>query len=69
MPLETDTCAVFHSTQRAYLEISVKCLSPGHNDVKPSTGVGYCPVGLPTDDRQRSSRQSTGPNTKKSKTN
>ena len=29
----------FHTTQRAYWEISVKCLSQGHNDVKPSTGI------------------------------
>ena len=31
--------------------------------------VGYCPVGLPTYNWQRPSRQSTGPNAKKSKTN
>ena len=28
--------------------------------------IGYCPVGLPTYDRQWPSRQSTGPNAKKS---
>ena len=29
----------FHTTQRACKEISVKCLSQGHNDVMPSTGI------------------------------
>ena len=29
----------FHTTQTAYEEISVKCLSQGHNDVMPSTGI------------------------------
>ena len=31
--------------------------------------VGFCHVGLPTKDRQRPRRQSTGPNAKKCKTN
>ena len=29
----------FHTTQRACKEISIKCLSLGHNDVMPNTGI------------------------------
>ena len=29
----------FHTTQRACKEISVKCLSLGHNDVEPNTDI------------------------------
>ena len=36
---ETNTCAVFHTTQRACEEISVKCLSQEDNDIMPSTVI------------------------------
>ena len=29
----------FYTTQRAYKEISINCLSQGHNDVMPNTGI------------------------------
>ena len=36
---ETDPVLSFHTTQRAYKEISVNCLSQEHNDVMPNTGI------------------------------
>ena len=36
---ETDTCAVFHTTQKTCYDISVKCFSQGQINVMPSTGI------------------------------
>ena len=36
---ETETCAVFHITQRACEKISFKCFTQGHNNAMPSTGI------------------------------
>ena len=36
---ETDTCAVFHTTRKACSEVSLMCLSQGHNNVIPNTGM------------------------------
>ena len=44
---ETETCAVmkqtlvlsFHTMQRACKGISIKCLSQGHNNIMPDTGI------------------------------